>query len=753
MRNIKTSDKFSLSDLLSKMQTGAFVVPNFQRDYEWSPKDVRDLIHSIMKDNYIGSILLWEKTERNISYFKCTPLESLGSLDKSEYIVLDGQQRLTSLHYALFSPDIKFPKKASRAKFYCNILSIENNKEGAVDYVLKKHFSQFYSPEEEYAQHNFPVYMLSQGAFACIGWVDNYTKYWEAKNEELSTLIDKEKEISIINSHLQTIILFRKRLETLFSSYYIPYIELSKDLDIDRICDIFTQLNSKGKKLDIFDLMNARLTPHDIELKLMWANIKSSFIFSSVKKDHYLRQYILQAMSIKLQRYNSSSFLYNLIPGTEKQVKKEDGSFENIILVDTSKTFTREWESMASYMAQCQHKLMNTKEYGVVNQKYLPYLTILPIFTAIHEYVGNNEDIDPSQAYEKIKLWYWANMFLGRYSSSTETKAAKDYNDLKAWFDSDSLEPSIIADFTQSYRQDFIRFTSAGKATYKAVLNLLVINNASDLVTGELPDYSKVNDHHIVPQSWGKEHNLSHIDTILNRTLVTERTNKKYFHAKLPNEYIPMLFEQQGEERARRLLASHLISSKAISILLRTPFTPRDFDDFIKERQESLYNLLNDIVLKLPLGEEMTHTTSMIKNELDEIELSLRDLIAEVGDSNSSDPFKEIVSERTREKCNNTFIASQKKDPYLTDDSFKTYRQKLDYFTLGEYKELIDNKRQWPFYESILPVRSEFVKHFDNMTLLRNNVAHPKDLSKIIYHNGLASISYFSGLLKNLNVD
>ena len=45
---------------------------------------------------------------------------------------------------------------------------------------------------------------------------------------------------------------------------------LPVQVGIDKICDIFTQINSKGTPLDTFDLINALLKHKGVQLKQMW---------------------------------------------------------------------------------------------------------------------------------------------------------------------------------------------------------------------------------------------------------------------------------------------------------------------------------------------------------------------------------------------------------------------------------------------------------------------------------------------------
>ena len=54
---------------------------------------------------------------------------------------------------------------------------------------------------------------------------------------------------------------FGEHLKEITEQYQVAYIELDRELAIDKVCDIFTQVNSKGIRLDVFDLINALLKP------------------------------------------------------------------------------------------------------------------------------------------------------------------------------------------------------------------------------------------------------------------------------------------------------------------------------------------------------------------------------------------------------------------------------------------------------------------------------------------------------------
>jgi uncharacterized protein with ParB-like and HNH nuclease domain len=97
MKDAQKPDHVNLITLLGWLREGRFVIPDFQREFEWDPWDIRDLIRSILLDYYIGSLLLWKGKRENFDALSCQPVYAFdGKLD-DEYIVLDGQQRLTAM--------------------------------------------------------------------------------------------------------------------------------------------------------------------------------------------------------------------------------------------------------------------------------------------------------------------------------------------------------------------------------------------------------------------------------------------------------------------------------------------------------------------------------------------------------------------------------------------------------------------------------------------------------------------------------
>src|SRR4051794_17631797 len=110
---------------------------------------------------------------------------------------------------------------------------------------------------------------------------------------------------------------------------------------------------------------------------------------------------------------------------------------------------------------------------------------------------------------------------------------------------------------------------------------------------GSVPQYGDLDDHHIVPASWGaKNIKGGLIHTILNRTPLTADTNRRVINEDLPNKYLPELIKENGKPAVRAILESHFISAKAFDVLLRDPFGPDDFEAFIAERQRTIQDAI-----------------------------------------------------------------------------------------------------------------------------------------------------------------
>ena len=104
------STKLPLKDLLKEIIEGKIQLPDFQRGWVWDDEHVRSLLVSLGRSFPVGAVMLLE-TGGEVR-FQVRPVENVPSSDlpSPEKLILDGQQRLTTLTQVTCSPLISTPR-------------------------------------------------------------------------------------------------------------------------------------------------------------------------------------------------------------------------------------------------------------------------------------------------------------------------------------------------------------------------------------------------------------------------------------------------------------------------------------------------------------------------------------------------------------------------------------------------------------------------------------------------------------------
>lgn len=100
-----------LSRLLTDVQNGSMQLPEFQRDWVWDDDRIRGIIASLSQGYPIGAImrLKYGNPEIQFKYRTITGVDGISVAP--EYLILDGQQRLTSIYQAAFSKNRFIPRQ------------------------------------------------------------------------------------------------------------------------------------------------------------------------------------------------------------------------------------------------------------------------------------------------------------------------------------------------------------------------------------------------------------------------------------------------------------------------------------------------------------------------------------------------------------------------------------------------------------------------------------------------------------------
>ena len=740
MKDAQKPDHISLNTLIGRLREGRFVIPDFQREFEWQPWDVRDLMRSIFLDYYIGSLLLWAGKKDNFAALSCEPVYGYGCSGKPEYIVLDGQQRLTAMYYSFLAPDRALPNRVNRYYYFVRVdrfMAEEYDNAFAYDWS-KRWASLITKHEQQYAEHIFPLAVVGEGGWALPNWVQGYEKHWRDLAAEAKKVGDEAQHQRAM-LHTENAVAFGEHLRTLTEQYEISYIELDQQLGIDKVCDIFTQINSKGVQLDTFDLINALLRPKGVQLKQMWRDAAARLEFVDSNK---MNVYILQVMSILRQGYCSPKYLYFLLPGQEKPIRDPDGTRRKEVLVADTTAFTHRWNDAVDAIESAIKLLRHPQEFGAISSSYLPYVSIIPVFAAIQEHVRGLPANRRLEAQRRVRHWYWASVFLNRYSGSVESTAARDFLDLKAWIDDDATEPGLIQEFGMRFRNlELRKEVRRGTSVYNGIFNLLVIQGARDWMSGTVPQHGDLDDHHIIPASKAKELGTSGlIHSILNRTPLTAETNRYVIRDRYPNEYLPELIEQSGENAVRSMLESHFISSAALAVLLRDPFNSDDYEAFIAERQHTLLEAIENLLIKQRI--DLLPRLRELDERVERVELTLREQVAVILEDDA-----ERLPPHVSQKADTRIQAAARKNANIEVDNYRQLRRRLEYCDLRELQDTILNKSLWQGFEKRFANKETLSGKFGQLAELRNGIRHSRSVDEVTRKEGEAAILWFEQVL------
>ena len=345
-------------------------------------------------------------------------------------------------------------------------------------------------------------------------------------------------------------------------------------------------------------------------------------------------------------------------------------------------------------------------------------------------------------AQRKIRHWYWASVFTNRYSGAVESTSARDFLDLKAWMADDDARPAMLQEFHNHFRNlDLRKETKKGTSVYNGIFNLLVLQGARDWMTGNVPLHGDLDDHHIVPSSRAADGLKGiNVHTILNRTPLTTETNRHVIRDRLPNEYLPELIASNGKDQIRAILESHFISPTAIGILLRDPFGSDDYEAFIAERQRTILEAIENLLIKERI--DLSPPLRELDRKIEKTELDVRKCIVAVFENDAGQLPSHIA-----QKIDDSIQRAAKKNAAIDAENFKELAARLEFADLRELQEIITSKATWARFETRFLNKESLNVKFGQLAEIRNGIRHSRSVDEITRKEGEAAILWFEQVL------
>jgi hypothetical protein len=547
-----TSEK--LAFLLTSIHNREVALPDFQRDFVWDPAATEELVESICQNFPAGSLL----RIKNGSGFYFAPREFAGAPELNgnapSYLILDGQQRLTSLYQALYGH--------GDHRYYLDLQGLLEGKdlEDCVFYLRKKDGKKRYGTLEQQADTLvFPLEQLFGGS-GFEEWLDQVLEIRPESGDEGKSLKQNLRDL-------------RKAWLKPVEEYEFPMVTLAENTKPAAVCTIFETLNRTGVRLSVFDLLAARFWPEGVKLRDLWDQVLNEHkIIAEFDVDPY---YLLQAISIFTAEQAPSCKRGDVLELKVDQIRKG-------------------WSPVVQALSEGLHLLRN--DCGVVLPRWLPYNTIVIPIAAALAATARAKGPEVGAIKNKLKRWFWCSVFGQAYERAPNSQAVKDYVELRRWFVGGEL-PETIQKF--SFDPTMLRETRPRqRAVYRGVVALILRNGARDFHSGDrmtatMISEQRIDDHHVFPQAFlakakpGIEVVLR--DCVLNRTLIDRETNIR-ISSSAPSAYLTKISKEMGEEELARLLKSHLLPDGPDS-----PLWSNDFETFLNMRQELLMTQIREV--------------------------------------------------------------------------------------------------------------------------------------------------------------
>lgn len=207
--------------LASRVLVGDIILPEFQRPFVWKRGQILELMDSIYRNYPIGSLLVWESTQKLASKRTIADLQVAERSEKYPVnYLLDGQQRLSAICGAIYW------QPGNPRSVWNVVFDLKTGKFHHSDQV------------DGHPVHQIPLRRMADAP-------EFYRRLGPVDDQEMKDRAD---------------LLF-----TRFLQYQVPLVTLG-DMSIDDVAPVFERINSTGTRLTIYDLMRAATWSPDFDL-------------------------------------------------------------------------------------------------------------------------------------------------------------------------------------------------------------------------------------------------------------------------------------------------------------------------------------------------------------------------------------------------------------------------------------------------------------------------------------------------------
>ncbi|MEV6012291.1 DUF262 domain-containing protein [Streptomyces sp. NPDC051976] len=596
-------DNVKLKEVLADVASGALQLPDFQRDWKWDDDRIRAIIATVTLDYPLGVVMTLQTG--GSSRFRARTLTG-AQLDEErepELLLLDGQQRLTSLFQALCL-DVPVETADARGKpierwYYIDIakavgpsadrdesiVSVPANK------LLRTDFNRtivldLSTTDNECAAGLFPLHFVFDSQ-RVNSWKKAYIKADEDRNWDLWGQFDE-----LVLQQIRT--------------FQVPMIRLAASTSMDAVCAVFERVNTGGVPLNVFELLTATYAGDRDFVSQTGDYYRLPDVWREIKQGLAGKYPVFGRLEQGIEHGLSSSDFLQAVALVRTWERKQAGAGAAVSCKrrDLLELPLADFDRLAPQVAEAFAWVGDfLQQQCIVRSADLPYRTQLVPLAAVRAIAG--EATEGLRAEEMITQWYWCGVLGEMYGGSTETRFTRDVEQLLAWIRREGDAPDTVTEaFFISDRLD--NLTTRNSAAYKGIYALLIKQGAVDwhftgapLNPGRLDEYA-VDVRQIFPKSWAQRANGQSRPTnsIVNKTPLSYRAAQDMTGA--PGSYLPSLVaaSDMRPEWFDDVITTHLIDPDALR--------SNDYERFYADRSKQLQDLVHAAMGKRTMHRDAT---------------------------------------------------------------------------------------------------------------------------------------------------
>ena len=257
-------------------------------------------------------------------------------------------------------------------------------------------------------------------------------------------------------------------------SYTLPVIVLKKSTPKEAVCTVFEKVNTGGVALNVFELLTATFagdkTHKDFRLNDDWkarkARLAAKPVLRAVENTDFLQAITLLASRARREQHLAAGKDPSQAPGIT--CKRKD--ILRLTLAEYLEQAPKVEAALlwaAGFLAQ-EHIFLASD---------LPYQTQLVPLAAIRATLGSRAD--EHAAARKLQIWYWRGVLGELYGGTTETRFARDLEQVVPWIRDGGPEPATATEANfQASR--LLTLRTRNSAAYKGIYALLMREGCMD---------------------------------------------------------------------------------------------------------------------------------------------------------------------------------------------------------------------------------------------------------------------------------